>query len=66
MKNDLQPLDVTEASEYLGCSVGLLRKLISKRKIPHRKVGAKIVFDIPVLEAYKKNSYIERGFKYEL
>ena len=38
MKNDLPPMNVVEASTYLGCSVGLLRKLINKRKIPHRKV----------------------------
>lgn len=41
MNNDLSPMDVTEASEYLGCSVGLLRKLINKRQIPHRKVRSK-------------------------
>lgn len=38
MEQDLTTMNVIQASEYLGCSEALIRKLIFKRQIPHRKV----------------------------
>ncbi len=41
---------VKEASEYLGISIHFLYKLSAQSKIPHVKIGKRLLFDIKRLE----------------
>lgn len=58
-------MDIKEVAPYIGCSVSECRKLIRKKLIPYRKVGNRIVFDVPMIELWKKQSYNKEGFRYE-
>jgi excisionase family DNA binding protein len=50
----LQPLAVGsyQASEMLSISTGFLRKLTKEGKIPHKKLGAKIVYRVEELKKF--------------
>ncbi len=41
---------VKEASEYLGISTHFLYKMSAQNKIPHVKIGKRLLFDIKRLE----------------
>jgi excisionase family DNA binding protein len=45
-------LDAKGAAVYLGRTPGAIYELAAKRQIPHRRLGAKLVFDREALDAY--------------
>lgn len=59
-------MDIKELATYIGCSISECRKLIKKKSIPYRKVGNRFVFDTPMIEMWKKQSYNKEGFRYEI
>lgn len=61
-----QTMNINQLAPYIGCSIPMCRKLISKKLIPYRKVGNRLVFDTPMIELWKKQEYVKRGFKYEV
>ncbi len=65
MNQEPATMNVATVSDYIGCSQAEVRKLIRTKDIPYRKIGIKYVFDTPVIELWKKNSYGKEGFKYE-
>ncbi len=44
--------DVDDASDHTGIPKATIYQLTSKRKIPHRKMGKRLVFDIQELDAW--------------
>lgn len=60
-----ETMDIQEVAPYIGCSVSKCRKLAKDKKLPHRKLGNRYIFDRHVIELWKKSKYAERGFKYE-
>ena len=49
---------IPEAATYLGCTPGTLRVWISKRRIPHIKVGRLVRFRKDDLEKYLEDHYV--------
>lgn len=47
-------LDIKEAAEYMGVSQKTLYNMCSKKKIPHRKLGARILFSLMALDRWGK------------
>ncbi|AHD04681.1 helix-turn-helix domain-containing protein [Paenibacillus larvae] len=45
-------LDVQEVAEQLGVSVKTLYDMCKKKKIPHRRVGTRILFSSSALDAW--------------
>ena len=45
-------IDVPGASRYLGVSAYLVRKLVSEGKLPHLRLGARILFRQAALDEY--------------
>ena len=62
-QQDNASMDVDETCRFLKMAKGTLYKLTSQRKIPHRKVGRKLLFDRNELVAwrdqYKRSTAIE-------
>lgn len=55
-------LDSSEASEYLGISYWLIRKLVKEKKIPHYKIESKTFFTKEILDRYIQD-HLEREKK---
>lgn len=56
MNTESKFLNIKEAAEYLGYSVGYLYKLASRKKIPsYQPTGNKILFDKEEIEKWVKN-----------
>jgi predicted DNA-binding transcriptional regulator AlpA len=53
---DKKYLNVNQCAEVLGRSESALRNLCSRRKIPHRKAGGRLIFI-----AHEIECWIERG-----
>ena len=45
-------LDVAGAAAYLSLSTSYLTKLVSRKKIPHLKIGRRVVFDTRLLDRW--------------
>lgn len=66
MTEETTTMNIQQVAPYIGCSVSECRKLIRKKLLPYRKVGNRIIFDVPMIEMWKKQSYSKEGFKYEM
>ena len=47
-------LDVKSAATRLGVSASLLYQMVSRREVPHFRIGSKILFDEADLHAYRE------------
>jgi len=47
-----QYLSATEAGRFIGRSAGAIRNLVSRRKIPYRKAGGRLLFIRSELEEW--------------
>ncbi len=65
MTEESPTMETAECAKYIGCKIGKLRKMIHDKKIPYRKVGNRYIFDRPMIELWKKQSYSKEGFRYE-
>jgi len=52
-------MTLKETADYLHCSASLLYKYTATRKIPHVKIGRKILFEISKIERYIEDNTIE-------
>lgn len=52
-------LNIKEAAEYLGVSVGTLYSWVCYKKIPYHKFGRLVKFDLRGLEVWTKNNAID-------
>lgn len=52
-------LDIHEAAEILKIQVGTLYKWCCARRIPHKKIGCCLRFDIEELEAWIKKQTVD-------
>jgi len=52
-------MTLEETAKYLHCSPSLLYKYTATRKIPHVKIGRKILFELPKLERYIEDNTIK-------
>lgn len=59
-------MDVIALSQYLGCSVSMVRKLIRTKAIPFYRVGTKILFEKSAIDWWISNQYRKEGFAYEV
>jgi len=50
-------LDVTEASNYLKVAVATLYSWVSRKEIPFRKHGSKLVFEMGELDLWSKQNH---------
>ena len=41
MQTDKKWLTITEAAQYIGMSVGFLRKAVRLQRVPHTRIGTK-------------------------
>ena len=55
MNTPINALDTKQAAEFIGCSVYTLREFVRQKRIPHYRVGAKIMFRITSLEKWIDN-----------
>jgi len=51
-------MTLEETAKYLHCSKSLLYKYTATRKIPHVRIGRKILFELPKLERYVENNTV--------
>lgn len=65
MTEELTTMNIQQLAPYIGCSVSECRKLVRTKSIPFRKINSKLVFDTPMIELWKKQSYSKEGFRYE-
>lgn len=49
---DARYYGIEQAAEYTGLSVSFLQKLCSRRRVPHLKVGRRVVFDRTLLDRW--------------
>lgn len=54
---DNKKFDVKELSEYLNISISMIRKLTSKKSIPHYRIGKKILFDANEIDVWLKSNH---------
>lgn len=54
-------LDVHEAADYLRIKVGTIYRMTSEKRIPHFKLGKKVVFDQVVLDDWIENQLVKTG-----
>jgi len=52
-------LTLKETADYLHCSTSLLYKKTATRKIPHVRIGRKILFELPKLERFIEENSIK-------
>jgi excisionase family DNA binding protein len=52
-------LDIKQCSEFTGIPIGTLYKLTSQRKIPHSKIGKKVMFLKDEIIAWIKSKRVE-------
>ena len=52
-------LSITELSEILGITRSTIYKLVSAKKIPYLKIGARVLFDEECLKEWTKSKAIE-------
>ena len=52
-------LTIREASQYLNVSESLLYKLVETKKIPHIRIGRKILFDLKKLDQYIEENSVK-------
>ncbi len=51
-------LPIREAAAYTGLAVETLYKMVSHRKIPHVKLGGKLLFDVALLDQWIKQNTV--------
>jgi len=52
-------LTVREAGQYLNLSESILYKLVWRKKIPHTRIGRKVLFDIQKLNRFIEDNSFE-------
>jgi excisionase family DNA binding protein len=51
-----------EAADYIGVPVGTLRSLVSRRKVPHIKIGPQtVLFDLDAIDVWIAEHSISPG-----
>lgn len=51
-------LNVKQCADYLNISIHFVYKLVEEKKMPHTRIGRKIIFDIQKLEHFiSENSF---------
>lgn len=60
-------VNINELSDYLKCSISMIRKLIYNDEIPFFKIGNRYMFDLYQISEwiYKKTKNLEEGDNYE-
>ena len=56
-------MDIEQAAEYLGLSVGTLYQWRSQHKIPYIKVGRRVKFKIEQLDQWLSERTVHVGFE---
>jgi len=51
-------IDIREAGEYTGLSTHTIYTMVSHRKIPHVKLGGKLLFDLALLDQWIKQNTV--------
>jgi len=51
-------IDIRAAADYTGLSTHTLYTMVSHRKIPHVKLGGKLLFDLALLNEWIKQNTI--------
>lgn len=61
-----QIITIKELSEYLNCSISMIRKMIYDNEIPYFKIGNKYHFNIEIINEWivSKHNDIEIGGAY--
>ena len=61
-------VNINELSDYLKCSISMIRKLIYNDEIPFFKIGNRYMFDLYQISEwiYKKTRNLEEGDNYEI
>ena len=53
MQTDKKWLTITETAQYIGMSVGFLRKAVRLQRVPHTRIGSKALrFDRDALDQW--------------
>ena len=52
-------MTLKETAEHLHCSVSLIYRLAATSKIPHVRLGGKILFELPKIERYIEDNTIK-------
>lgn len=60
-------VNINELSDYLKCSISMIRKLIYSNEIPFFKIGNRYMFDLYQISEwiYKKTKNLEGDDNYE-
>ena len=53
-----KPLNVEQAAHFLGLKKGTLYNMVSRKAIPHHKVGRRVLFKEAELEAWFESTLI--------
>ncbi len=53
-----EPLDVKQAARFIGLKKGTVYNLISRKTIPHYKVGRRVLFRQAELEAWFESTFV--------
>lgn len=51
MNNDVR-MRPDEAAQFIGCSEYIIRQMVRERRIPHYRIGVKILFSRQTLERW--------------
>ncbi len=51
-------IDIRAAADYTGLSTHTIYTMVSHRKIPHVKLGGKLLFDLALLDEWIKQNTI--------
>ncbi len=52
-------LDIQQAADHLGRNVSFVRRLVSRREVPHFKIGGALRFDIRDLDRFLEACRVE-------
>ncbi len=59
MERKRRLVNIKEAATYIGLKVSTLYGWVSEKKIPHVKIGDRVLFDIADLDAFIEKSKVK-------